>query len=347
MISIAMLASCGAAPASEVSSAPASSAPASSAPASSEAMPEEEAADPVDVRALGLKGPTTMGMVSFMNAVENGEITDNNYTFEMIADTSEVAAKIAKSEIDIAAVPANLASVIYNNTEGAVEVLAINTLGVLYIVENGESLTSIEDLSGKTIHATGKGATPEFSLRYILSENGIDPDTDVTIEWHAEAAEVLSSISGQENAIAMLPQPFVASALAQNETLRVALDLTEEWNATQEGAEMPSQLVTGVLIARKAFIEENPAAVEAFLSHYEESVAYINSDVEGGAALVVKYEILPAEPIAVAAIPQCNITYISGTEMKDTLSGYLQVLHDQSAQSVGGAMPGDDFYYAQ
>ncbi len=345
--SLSMLAACSSSDSqSEAVSTPvASSTPASSSMAMSESM-AESTADAVDVRVLGLKGPTTMGMVQFMDGVDNGEINDNNYTFEMVADTSEVAAKIGTAEVDIAAVPANLASVIYNNTDGAVEVLAINTLGVLYIVENGESLTSIEDLRGQTIHATGKGATPEFSLRYVLSQNGIDPDNDVTIEWHAEATEVLSSIADVPNAIAMLPEPFVTTALTSNESLRVALDLTEEWDAVQADAEIPSQLVTGVVIGRSEFIAENPTAVEAFLSHYEESINYINNDLEGGAALVGQYEIVP-EAVALQAIPNCNITYIAGSEMKDTLHGYLTVLFDQAPESVGGALPDDAFYYGQ
>ncbi len=342
-LSLSMLAACSSTE-SQSSSAPASAPAASSVPMSESMAESMPAANPVDVRVLGLKGPTTMGMVQFMDGVDSGEITDNHYTFEMVADTSEVAAKIGTAEIDIAAVPANLASVIYNNTDGAVKVLAINTLGVLYLVENGESLTSIEDLRGQTIHATGKGATPEFSLRYILSANGIDPDNDVTIEWHAEATEVLSSIAETPNAIAMLPEPFVTTALTSNENLRVALDLTEEWDSVQADAEIPSQLVTGVVIARSEFIEENPAAVEAFLSHYEQSVNYINSDLEGGAALVGQYEIVP-EAVALQAIPNCNITYIAGSEMKDTLSGYLNVLFDQAPESVGGALPDDAFYY--
>ncbi len=307
----------------------------------SQAMPDASA---VDVRVLALKGPTAMGMVQFMDAADKGEISDNNYMFDMVADTSEVAAKIGTGEIDIAAVPANLASVLYNNTDGAVQVLAINTLGVLYIVENGDAVSTIEDLRGQTIHATGKGATPEFSLRYVLSANGIDPDRDVTIEWHAEATEVLSAIAQTPNAIAMLPEPFVTTALGATEGLRVALDLTEEWDAVQAEAEVPSQLVTGVVVARTEFIEENPAAVQAFLGHYEESIYSLNDDVEGGAALVGQYEIVP-EAVALQAIPNCNITYIDGAQMKDTLNGYLNVLFEQAPESVGGALPNDDFYY--
>ncbi len=305
---------------------------------------QETTTEAVDVKTAVLKGPTAMGLVQFMNASETGEITDNNYTFDIVVDPAEVTALLAKGEIDIAAIPANLASVLYNNTEGAIEVLGINTLGVLYIVENGETVSSIEDLKGKTIYATGKGATPEYSLRYILSQNGIDPDTDVTIEWKSEAAEVLSAISATENAIAMLPQPFVSTALTQNENLKVVLDLTSEWDTVEMDKETPSSLITGVIVARKDFISENPEAVKAFLSHYETSVNFVNDNIDQGAVLIGQYDIVP-EAIAKIAIPNSNIVFIHSQEMKDALSGYLNVLYEQNPASIGANLPDEEFYY--
>ncbi len=344
LLSLCLLTGCADTSPSSVSTAPeVESEPESTAPVE-DSSEETVQAEPIDVRALALKGPTAMGMVDFMNKADNGELTDNNYSFEIIADTSEVAAKIAQKEIDIAAVPANLASVLYNNTEGAVQVLAINTLGVLYIVENGETITSVEDLRGKTIFATGKGATPEYSLRYILSENGINPDSDVTIEWLSEAAEVLSSIAATPGAIAMLPQPFVTTAQNSTEGINVVLDLTEEWNKVEQDSDTPSMLVTGVVVVRTEYAEENPEAVETFLTHYESSVNLVNTNLEEGAKLVGQYDIVP-EAVALQAIPECNLTYISGTDMYDTLSGYLQVLFDQNAASVGGTLPDEAFYY--
>ncbi|MDO4285868.1 MAG: ABC transporter substrate-binding protein [Eubacteriales bacterium] len=318
--------------------------------AASEAVSEaadeaaEETADPVDVNVMALKGPTAMGMVQFMDQVDSGAITDQNYQFTIAAAADEVTPKLVQGEADIAAVPANLASVLYNNTEGGVEVLAINTLGVLYIVESGDTVQSVEDLKGRTIYASGKGSTPEYALNYILTQNGIDPETDVTIEWKSEHAECLSALMADSEAIAMLPQPFVTTAQTKSDTIRVALDLTQEWDKLQEGSENPSALITGVVVARKAFVEENPAAVESFLAHYQESVDYVNSNVDEAAQLVGKYDIVTAE-VAQKAIPECNITYIAGSEMKEKLSGYLAVLLEQNPQSVGGALPGDDFYY--
>ena len=305
-----------------------------------------EMADPIDVNVMALKGPTAMGMVEFMNEADSGTITDNNYHFNITAATDEVSAALAQGTTDIATVPANLASVLYNNTEGGVQVLAINTLGVLYIVESGDTVHSVEDLRGKTIYASGKGNTPEAALNYVLTQNGIDPSADVTIEWKSEQAECLSALMAEENAIAMLPQPFVTTAQAQSESLRVALDLTEEWDALQADSETPSTLVTGVVVARTTFVEEHPEVVSAFLDRYQESVDYVNSNVEEAAQLVGQYEIVTAE-VAQKALPECNIVFIEGDEMKEKLSGYLSVLFEQNPQSVGGALPDDAFYFSR
>ena len=296
-----------------------------------------------DVRVTALKGPTAMGMVELMNEAESGAVNGNAYDFTIASAVDEVSPKLVKGETDIAAVPANLAAVLYNNTEGQVEVLAVNTLGVLYIVESGDSVKSVEDLRGKTIYASGKGATPEYALNYILTENGIDPEKDVTIEWKSEHAECLAA---PQDAIAVLPQPYVTAAGLKDDTLRVALDLTAEWNAIPKDSDAPSQLITGVVVARKAFIEENPEAVSAFMDSYAASVDFVNANIDEAAELVGKYEIVPAA-VAQKAIPACNITFIAGGEMKQALSGYLSVLFEQNPKAVGGAMPGDDFYYAE
>ena len=298
----------------------------------------------VDVKVMALKGPTAMGMVQFMSEADNGSITDNNYDFTITAMTDEVSAALAQGTTDIAAVPANLASVLYNNTEGGIQVLAINTLGVLYIVESGDTVQSMEDLRGKTIYASGKGGTPEYALNYVLTQNGIDPTNDVTIEWKSDQVECLAALTTQEDAIAMLPQPFVATAQSKSDRIRVALDLTEEWDKLQSDSTTPSTLVTGVVVARTAFAEEHPVAVSAFLDHYASSVEFVNSNVADAAQLVGSYDIVTAE-IAQKAIPACNIVFVEGPEMKEKLSGYLQVLYDASPDAVGGALPGEDFYH--
>lgn len=305
-----------------------------------------EQADPVDVTIASLKGPTTMGLVDFINRCETGQLTDNRYNFNIVTAADEITPKLLKGEIDIAAIPANLASVLYNNSEGKIQVMAINTLGVLYVVETGSTVNSVADLKGKTIYATGKGTTPEYALNYILSQNGIDPAKDLTIEWKSEPAECLSALNAQENAIAMLPQPFVTTAQTKNANIRVALDLTKEWDATQQGKDNPSTLVTGVVVARKEFIEQNPDAVNAFLNHYEESVTFVNNNTSEGAKLVSQYQIVSAD-IAEKALPACNITFIEGADMKTKLSGYLSSLNEQNPKSIGGKMPADDFYFSR
>ena len=303
-------------------------------------------ADPIDINIMALKGPTAMGMVQFMNEADTGALTDNNYHFTITAVTDEASAALGKGTTDIAAIPANLASVLYNNTDGAIQVLAINTLGVVYIVERGETIQSVEDLRGRTIYASGKGTTPEYALNYVLSQNGIDPATDVTMEWKSEQAECLSALMADENAIAMLPQPFVTTAQTQSPDIRVALDLTEEWDKCQSGSDAPSTMVTGVVVARTEFVEQHPEAVSAFLDHYKDSVDFVTGSTAEAAQLVGQYDIVPAQ-VAEKALPACNITFIEGGEMQEKLSGYLSVLFEQNPQSVGGALPDEGFYYSR
>ena len=236
--------------------------------------------------------------------------------------------------------PANLAAVLYNKTEGEIEVLAVNTLGVIYIVENGESVQSIADLKGQTIVAAGKGSTPEYALRYLLSENGIDPDSDVTIDWKSEHSECVAALASGQATIALLPQPFVTVAQSKIEGLRMALDLNAEWDALDNG----SGLITGVIVARREVVEENPAAVNEFLKEYAASVDWVNTNTADAAALIGEYGIVDAA-VAEKALPYCNIVCLTGDEMQAKLSGYLQVLYDAESASVGGALPESDFYF--
>lgn len=309
--------------------------------------PEEQqvsSQQPMDVRAAALKGPTAMGLVKFMDEAEAGTVSDNDYSFQIAASPDELTPQIAQGSLDIACVPANLASVLYNNTDGAVRVLAVNTLGVLYICDSNGSIQSVADLAGKTIYASGKGSTPEYALNYILEGNGLTPGRDVTIEWKSEHAECVAAMTKDSQAIALLPQPFVTTAQMKNDSIRTALDLTEEWNALQSDADA-SSLITGVVVARADFVDEHPEAVEAFMKHYRESVAFVNEDIEAAAELIDTYDIVPAA-VAQKAIPACNIVCMEGDEMKNALSGYLEVLFEQNPKSVGGTLPGDDFYYA-
>lgn len=325
------LAACGASASSSEAASTAETAPASTV-AEATASPETAAEG---LRIAGLKGPTTMGLVNLMNSEEGAD-----YTFTMYGAADEIVPLLVKGELDAAAIPANLAATLYQKTEGQVEVACVNTLGVLYILEKGDSIQSVADLKGQTIVTTGKGTTPEYVLRYVLSENGIDPDTDVTIEYCSEATEALSQVQAGVANIAMLPQPFVTSALSQVEGLRVALDMNEEWQKVAG-----SQLVTGVLVVRKDAVEAAPDAFAAFLDGYAASVEAANTDLEGTAALCESYGIVAKAALAQKALPECNIVFETGEQMKTDLTNYFQVLYDADPTSVGGALPADDFYY--
>ena len=329
------LAACGATAASEA----AAEATATPAPAVTEAPAEETAsAETADgaLRVAGLKGPTTMGLVNLMAGEDAAD-----YDFEMYGKADEIVPQLVKGELDAAAVPANLAATLYQKTNGAIEVACINTLGVLYVVENGETVNSVEDLKGKTIVTTGKGTTPEYVLRYILTENGVDPDNDVTLDFYSEATEALAQLQAGTSTIAMLPQPFVTSALAQVEGLRVALDMNEEWEKVAG-----SKLVTGVLVARKDAVEADPARFAAFMDGYKASVEAAKTDLENTAALCEQYGIVAKAALAQKALPNCNIVFETGDEMKTDLETYFNVLYAADPTSVGGQLPADDFYYA-
>ena len=300
---------------------------------------EDEAETPVTMRVAALKGPTAMGLVKVMHDDPHSALGPS-YEFTLAGSADEVTPALIQGELDAACVPANLASVLYNQTEGEIVTLAVNTLGVLYVVEKGNAMQSLADLKGKTIVAAGKGSTPEYALRYLLQENGIDPDGDVVIDWKSEHSECVAALASGAATIALLPQPFVTVAESKIEDLRMALDLNQEWDALDNG----SGLITGVVVARKGFVEEHPAAVAAFLDDYAASVDWVNENTADAAALIGEYGIVDAA-VAEKALPYCNIVCITGGEMKEKLSGYLQVLLEGNPKSVGGAVPEDSFYY--
>ena len=310
--------------------------------------PDEPNTSTAHFKIAALKGPTAMGLVRLMRdndetasaPASSGE-PEKPYTFTLAGSADEVTPALIKGELDMACVPANLAAVLYNKTEGAVEVLAVNTLGVLYIVERGESVQSLADLKGKTVVAAGKGSTPEYALRYLLSENGIDPDTDVMLDWKSEHSECVAALASGQATVALLPQPFVTVAQSKIEGLRMALDLTAEWDKLGSG----STLITGVIVARRAVVEENPAAVKAFLADYAASVEWVNANIADAAALIGEYGIVDAA-IAEKALPYCNIVCITGAELLEKLPGYLYVLYNAEPAAVGGAMPDNSFYFA-
>ncbi len=311
----------------------------------SEETAAEETAEALDydgtvIRVGSLKGPTTMGLVNLMKASEE-ETSQGTYTFTMASDPSEIVASVASGDLDIAMVPANLAATLYNKTEGGVSVIDINTLGVLYGVTADESISSIADLAGKTVLTTGQGATPEYALNYLLAANGID---DCTLEFHSEATEIAALLQEDPMKIAVLPQPFVTVAEAQNESLQTVFSLTDAWDEVTGNG---SRFLTGATIVRNAYLEEHPDAVAVFMEEHAQSAEKAVSDVEGTAALVAEYGIIEKAPIAQKALPYCNIVCITGTEMQEALSGYLEVLYEADPSSVGGKLPADDFYMVE
>lgn len=292
---------------------------------------------PKKVSVASLKGPTSMGLVKLME----DDKPAGAYAFTVAGSADEIVPLFAKGEVDIALIPCNLASVLWNKLKGGVQVAAVNTLGVLYVVESGDSVRSIADLKGKTVYSTGKGTTPEYAFNHVLKLSGIDPAKDLTVEFKSEATEVAAALSSGTVSLAMLPQPYVTAVMAQNPSLRVALSLTDEWAKVDPD----SRLVTGVVAVRKAFADENPELVKTFMEQYAASTAYVNAHPDEAGAWIEQLGIAKAA-IAAKAIPACNIVCITGDEMKSAIAGYLAALSEADPASVGGALPDDSFYLA-
>lgn len=309
---------------------------------------EETTASPVQEKTkmniAVLKGPTGIGAVKLMEDSEKEE-TECNYEFEIAGAPDEVVAKIVSGEIDVAAVPTNLAATLYNKTDGNVEIAAINTLGVLYLLEKGDTIHSIEDLAGKTVYASGQGATPEYVLNYLLQSKGI---TDAKIEYKAEHAELATALLSGNADNGLLPEPNVTAVLLKDPEIRIALDLTEEWGKLFQGTEKEGNvLAMGCIIVRKDYLEKNPEAFNTFLKEYQASTHYANENIAQTAAFVEKYQIMASAAAAEKAIPNCNIVYIDGAEMKEAASAFFQVLYEANPKSIGGKLPEEDFYYAK
>lgn len=295
-----------------------------------------------EVRVGSLKGPTSLGLLFLMDKSERGE-TENSYAFRMAAGADELLALMAKGELDIALVPANVAATFWHRSQGGVSVIDINTLGVLYLVTGNPEVDCVEDLRGCTIYLTGKGTTPEAALRYILHGNGF-MEGDYALEYKSEATEVAAVLAENPQALGLLPQPFATAALAKNASLRAALDMNREWERLSGGS---GGMVTGVTMVRSEFLEEHEDAVRSFLAEHEESAQAVNKDPETGATLAVQAGIVAGEEIALQAIPLCNITCIRGEEMQAMLEGYLEVLAGFDKDLIGGSLPEKGFYYKE
>ena len=305
---------------------------------------EETTYQAVDINVGTIKGPTGAGMVKLMDDAANGAAA-NNYTFTLSADASEVVTKVVAGEYDIACLPTNSAAMVYQKTQGAVKLLALNTEGVLHILQNttnSEPITDWSELQGKTIYTIGQGANPEYVLDYVLKGHGLDPDTDVTIQFCGAADEVIAACASGEAEFCMLPEPNVSALMAKVEGFTQIFDMTEAWDEIVEDG---SILTQGCVVVQASFLEEHPEAVEKFLEEYEASTTFVNENQEEAAKLMASYEIVPSEAIALSALPGCHIICKTGQEMKDSIAGYYQVLFDADPTSIGGALPDDDFYY--
>ncbi len=322
VMAVAMLAACGNSTA-EVSSDAATSAP----------------VEKVKVNIGTLKGPTGIGMTWLLDGADN-DTAKNDYTYTIAAAPDELTGKLVSGALDIAALPTNAAAALYKKSNGGVKLLSLNTLGVLYMLEDGDDVKSFADLKGMTIGASGQGAVPEFVLDYVLTENGIDPEKDVEIKWFDEHSELAAQMLADKIEVAIVPEPFVTTITMQDKDIRVALDMTEEWDKVAD-----CTLSMGCIAVRTEFAENNPEAVKLFLEEYAESVEKANNSIDETANLCVKYEIVAKAPVAVSAIPRCNMVTVTGDEMVNQIKGFYDLLLKFNPQLIGGALPDDNFYY--
>lgn len=286
----------------------------------------QKAEPEVAPKIVAISGPTGVGMVNLME----------DYDITLSSAPEEVVGKVANGEVNIAAVPTNVASTLYKKLNGKLKVLCVNTLGVLYIMDKDGSVQSFADLEGKTIYTMGEGANPQYTLEYLLKKNNVN----ATLKFAATNDELVAKMAKGEAEIAMVPQPVATTAAAKT-GFKIALDVTAEWDKVSED----SKLMMGCIVVRNDYLEANPKTVEQFLADYKASIEAVNADVAAAAVLCEQYKIIPAAAVAEKAIPKCNIVYLDGAEMKSGLEGYLKVLFDANPASIGGALPAADFYY--
>ena len=294
--------------------------------------------EPLEVAALN--GPTGIGMVQMLEEMEGAE--NPKYNIVLYQSPDEIVGKVVSGELDIACVPSNLGAVLYNKTEGGIKLLGMNTLGVLYIVENGQTVQNIEDLKGKTILSSGKDSTPEFVLNYILNEAGLVPGEDVTVEFMGNHSDIASKLMAEEGTIALLPEPFVTTVLAKDKNIRMAIDVNEAWNNLNQ-----MDLPMGIIVANANVVKDNAKGIEAFLEDYEASVKFVDENLEDAAALVEKFGIVPNAALAKVAIPKCNIVYRDSSDSEDSLNKFYEILEQANPKAVGGKLPDEAFYTLQ
>ncbi len=300
------------------------------------------------VNVTAIAGPTGVGLVSLMDKDAQGT-SANDYTFNVVTAPEQAVAAITNGSADIAAVPTNLAASLFKKTGGKVQVLAINTMGVLHILANGSKVETVKDLKGKTIYTSGQGANPEYILKYVLERNGLTPGKDVKIEFVADNDTLATLMINGTAKIAMVPEPKASAVLAQNKDVKRVLNMSAEWQKKDgkipPASELTSSLLMGCVIARTEFVEKNEQAVKDFMAEYKTSIETVTADIDAAATLCETYKIIPKAAIAKAAIPHCGLTYLDGLTMRRELHNYFNVLYGYNPDSIGGALPGVDFYY--
>ena len=312
----------------------------------SSAEPSEEPVTTPDWVSLAvLSGPTGVGAAKLLDNIDSSSagLNTGRYRYSIYTDNSELVAGLSNGEIDIATMASNVAVNLYNKTDGGVKIIAVGTLGVLHILEGsgGTSINSVEDLRGKTIYSAGQGANPEYILRYLLQESGLEVGTDVEVVF-ADATEISAKLLSGEIECAMLPVPAATAAIAKGEgQVRAAIDVTESWDALKTG----SPLVMTAVVARTEFLETCPDLVDAFLADYEASINFVNNNIDAAAEIVAGYGLTPSAGIAKQAIPQCHLTFIDGMDMVVAMSGYYSVLYSIDPAAVGGSLPDDGIYW--
>lgn len=291
-------------------------------------------------RVYALKGPTGIGMVGLM-AENEGE-----YEFTLCGAADEIVAAVASGSADIAACPTNLAATLYAKTNGGVQLLALNTLGVLHVVTADPQIKTVQDLSGRTVYATGQASVPEYVIRYILEQNGLSDS--VTVEYVAEHSELATMLAAGSVEIGILPEPHVTSALMQNDQLRAALDVTALFeDAARSAGNEDMVLSMGCVIVRREYAKEHPEQVSAFMDAYQKSVEWVNADVPAAAQQVEAFGVIPKAAVAERAIPNCHIVFVEGEAMRAQIEPLYALLYEANPASVGGALPDDDFYYVR
>ena len=334
--------------AADHSSEPSQEAPATAAPSqepSAGVSPSLADDETPDVRLAVLSGPTGVGAAKLLDDANNHSAANRmGYAYTIASDNSELVAGLTgpDPEFDIATVASNVALNLYNKTDGGVQIIAVGTLGVLHILESGgkTEISTMGDLAGKTVYAAGQGANPEYVLRYLLRENGLD---DVEVVF-ADASEISAKLISGEIECAMLPVPAATAAIMKSEgKVRQAIDLTEAWDSLRSG----SQLIMTAVVARTQFAQDHPERVAGFLADYEASIDYVNSNVDAAAELVAGLGITPSAPIAKQAIPQCHLAFLSGMDMVAAISDYYSVLYSINPASVGGSLPDDGIYWTE